>query len=207
LVEFHPFRIEDLREKEKVQFSPIFFEECFLPEDVMHLHPHGGDMINVEDVSDSTTQDESCLMDEDYFPVSKPLAKVFGVNNTPRQEKVNLVVLCHGFQGSSLDMFNLRHYFSLRHPKNLYLASKANQDNSVIDINVMGAKLAHEVVDFINMYVTGGEESVQRLSFVGHSMGGLIIRAALPMLKNYSDRMGTYMSFSSPHLGVNKGDS
>jgi hypothetical protein len=34
---------------------------------------------------------------------------------------------------------------------------------------------------------------------VGHSLGGIIARAALPHLKYYI--LGTYISFSSPHLG------
>ena len=32
-------------------------------------------------------------------------------------------------------------------------------------------------------------------------MGGLIIRAALPYLENFSNKMHMYISFSSPHLG------
>lgn len=135
------------------------------------------------------------------------MPKVFGINNVRKEEQINLVVLCHGFQGSSLDMYNLKHYFSLRYPSNYYITSKANEENSEIDIDTMGTKMAHEVIDYVNMYIQGGVDSVSRLSFVGHSMGGLIIRAALPRLKDFKDKMGTYMSFSSPHLGVNKGDS
>ena len=36
---------------------------------------------------------------------------------------------------------------------------------------------------------------------MGHSLGGLIIRAALPHLSDYSAQMFTLMTFSSPHLG------
>jgi len=40
------------------------------------------------------------------------------------------------------------------------------------------------------------------VSFVGHSLGGLIIRAALPLLEGeLKDKFYTYMSLSSPHLG------
>ena len=40
-----------------------------------------------------------------------------------------------------------------------------------------------------------------RISFVGHSLGGLIIRAALPHLEEFKDKFFTYMSLSSPHMG------
>lgn len=40
-----------------------------------------------------------------------------------------------------------------------------------------------------------------RISFIGHSLGGLIIRAALPHLEEYSDKMFSYFSLSTPHLG------
>jgi len=39
------------------------------------------------------------------------------------------------------------------------------------------------------------------LSFIGHSLGGLIIRAALPYLDCYSSKMHLFMTFSSAHLG------
>jgi alpha-beta hydrolase superfamily lysophospholipase len=36
---------------------------------------------------------------------------------------------------------------------------------------------------------------------MGHSMGGLIIRSALPRLKKYKDHFHSFISLSSPHLG------
>ena len=42
---------------------------------------------------------------------------------------------------------------------------------------------------------------ITRISFIGHSLGGVIIRAALPYLEKYKDLMYTFMTFSSPHLG------
>ena len=41
-----------------------------------------------------------------------------------------------------------------------------------------------------------------RLSFVCHSLGGLIIRAALPLLEDLSDRMETLATLMTPHLGI-----
>ena len=40
-----------------------------------------------------------------------------------------------------------------------------------------------------------------RISFVGHSMGGIIIRSALSYIRNLSQYLYAYLSFSSPHLG------
>ena len=39
------------------------------------------------------------------------------------------------------------------------------------------------------------------MSFIGHSIGGLIIRAALPHLAEYAPKFFTYISLGSPHLG------
>jgi hypothetical protein len=45
-------------------------------------------------------------------------------------------------------------------------------------------------------------ETLGRLSFLGHSLGGLKIRAALPYLSEFKDKMYTFVSFSTPHLGL-----
>ena len=39
------------------------------------------------------------------------------------------------------------------------------------------------------------------MSFIGHSLGGLIIRAALPYLERYASKMHLFMTICSPHLG------
>ncbi len=46
-----------------------------------------------------------------------------------------------------------------------------------------------------------------RISFIGHSLGGIIIRAAFDYLKEYKSCMHTFITLSSPHLGVNYNDS
>ena len=42
---------------------------------------------------------------------------------------------------------------------------------------------------------------LSRLSFIGHSLGGLIIRAALPYLDKFKDKMHGLLTLCSPHLG------
>ena len=43
---------------------------------------------------------------------------------------------------------------------------------------------------------------VNKISFIGHSLGGVIIRAALSHLSQFKNLMHSYMSLSSPHLGA-----
>ena len=45
------------------------------------------------------------------------------------------------------------------------------------------------------------------INMVGHSMGGIIARAALPHLQQYRSRFGFFCSLSSPHLGYLNGVS
>ena len=63
----------------------------------------------------------------------------------------------------------------------------------------MGTRLANEVHQYIRENCPGNQLS--RLSFVGYSMGGLIVRAALPHLEKYQDKMHGFLSLCAPHLG------
>ena len=54
-------------------------------------------------------------------------------------------------------------------------------------------------IELSKMLIGGKKE--YRLSFIGHSMGGLIIRAAIPHLKQFSQKFYSYISLSTPHLG------
>jgi len=88
---------------------------------------------------------------------------------------------------------------SILYPNALFLCSSQNEDQTEGDIFDMGKNLANEVTMFINDWCPGS--CLGRISFVGHSLGGLIIRAALPYLEEFSSKMFTIMTFSSPHLG------
>lgn len=71
-------------------------------------------------------------------------------------------------------------------------------------IEVMGENLSQEVKKFIKEWCysrDGKTLYLQKLSFIGHSLGGLIIRSALPMLEEFKGFMHGYMSLGSPHLG------
>lgn len=112
---------------------------------------------------------------------------------------LHLIVLAHGFQGNSCDMRLFKDTIVQLHPDALVLCSQANETSSDGDILAMGENLASEVSNYIKDNCPG--PALGRLSFAGHSLGGMIIRAALPRLDEFSDKMYTYITFSTPHLG------
>jgi len=123
----------------------------------------------------------------------------------------HVFVLVHGFQGTGFDMRLMKNNISLLYPTALCLCSAANEDCTEGSIELMGERLAAEVRTFIQEWCSGEGEGVgggdnsepplARLSFVTHSVGGLVARAALPLLAEHCGRMHTFLSLSSPHLG------
>lgn len=108
-------------------------------------------------------------------------------------------MLVHGFQGNACDMRLLKNNLSVMHPDAIFLSSSTNESETEGDIMELGERLAKEVKDYIQSFCP--VSCLARISFIGHSLGGLIIRAALPHLEEFKDKFYTYMSFSTPHLG------
>ena len=69
----------------------------------------------------------------------------------------------------------------------------------------MGKKLASEVKSYIKEWNEG--LIFKKISFIGHSIGGVIIRSALPHLEEFKNKFWIYISLSSPHLGYAFSDS
>ena len=118
----------------------------------------------------------------------------------------HLFVFVHGFQGSSSDMLIFKEGFSMINSTCYFLCSKANENENDIDIGSMGKKLSKEVHNYIKSRFPN-PMFLGKISFVGYSLGGLIIRAALPMLEEYKEKMWSLTTFSSPHLGYMFSDS
>ena len=118
---------------------------------------------------------------------------------------LHLIVLVHGFEGNSNDMRILKNEIGLINPSIVFLPSSANQDDTGADVISMGKKLAAEVKSYIKEWNNG--LIFKKISFIGHSIGGVIIRAALPDLEEFKDKFWLYLSLSSPHLGYVFSDS
>lgn len=113
---------------------------------------------------------------------------------------VNMIVLVHGFQGSASDMKSMRGFLGSHYPELHIMISKANEGSTHTDLDSQGFRLAAEVKKNINEMV--GESNLRSISFMGHSLGGVIIRAALPYLKEYHEQFQTLITLGSPHLGA-----
>jgi triacylglycerol esterase/lipase EstA (alpha/beta hydrolase family) len=93
----------------------------------------------------------------------------------------------------------LRNQIALDFPDAVVLLSTANEGQTESDIMEMGERLANEFKNYILSYCP--EQCISKISLIGHSLGGLIIRAALPHLAEYSSKFHLFCSMGSPHLG------
>ena len=93
----------------------------------------------------------------------------------------------------------IKNNIALVFPEVMFLMSQANEDNTEGDIAEMGVRLAQEINTHISHYCPG--QSLSKISFIAHSLGGLISRAALPYLQDHHKKMCNFITLSSPHLG------
>ncbi|KAJ3066105.1 hypothetical protein HDU98_010585 [Podochytrium sp. JEL0797] len=81
-----------------------------------------------------------------------------------------------------------------------YLMSDVNEEDTMNDIEVLADRLVSEIVAFIR------EQRIQvdRISFVCHSLGGLIARCAIQnaAMDPFRSKFDTFISLSSPHLSL-----
>ncbi|KAL1336304.1 hypothetical protein HN51_030690 [Arachis hypogaea] len=128
-------------------------------------------------------------------------------NLSQNEDVLRVVVFVHGFQGHHLDLRLVRNQWVIIDPKVKFLMSEANEDNTSGDIREMGSRLAKEVDKYLKKKIIKASRSGRlkdiHLSFVGHSMGNLIIRTALTesIMEPYTRYLYTYVSMSGPHLG------
>ena len=103
----------------------------------------------------------------------------------------------HGYQASRQDFILFKNCLEIRYNCRVFISS-TNEGRTDDSIENSGKRLAIELNNFFKTVEFGPGT---RISFVGHSMGGIIIRSALSYIKNLDMYLYSYMSFSSPHLG------
>lgn len=114
--------------------------------------------------------------------------------------EMHLMFLVHGYRGSSMDMHMIKGYINMIYPSVHVHSVKNNENYTDNSIDVLGDNLAEEILQYIHQ--SRVPKHRLKISFIGHSLGGLILRAALLLLKDYKSCMHSFITFSSPHVGI-----
>ncbi|XP_069710803.1 protein FAM135B isoform X1 [Phaenicophaeus curvirostris] len=118
------------------------------------------------------------------------------------EDGIHLVVCVHGLDGNSADLRLVKTFIELGLPGgNLdFLMSERNQTDTFADFDTMTDRLLDEIIQHIQLY----NLSISRISFIGHSLGNVIIRSVLtrPRFRCYLNKLHTFLSLSGPHLGT-----
>ncbi|XP_021375340.1 protein FAM135A-like [Mizuhopecten yessoensis] len=116
-------------------------------------------------------------------------------------EGVHLVVCVHGLDGNSADLRLVRTYVEMALPgyRIEFLMSERNQD-TFADFDLMTDRLESEILSFLDLYGI----NPSKVSFVGHSLGNIIVRSVVsrPKLAHLVPKLHTFLSLSGPHLGT-----
>lgn len=114
--------------------------------------------------------------------------------------KIHIYVLVHGLGGCQTDLLAYKNHISLINPNAEFIISNKNSShNSERDINELAQNLALEIEADMHFYDV---RNVDKISFIGFSLGGIIIRAALPLISKYKAKFYGYISLATPHLGL-----
>ncbi|XP_027248620.1 protein FAM135A isoform X3 [Cricetulus griseus] len=136
-------------------------------------------------------------------PLLAPSAPYFSMEEDDSSEDgVHLIVCVHGLDGNSADLRLVKTYIELGLPGGRvdFLMSERNQNDTFADFDCMTDRLLDEIIQYIQIYSL----TVSKISFIGHSLGNLIIRSVLtrPRFKYYLSKLHTFLSLSGPHLGT-----
>ncbi|XP_030645005.1 protein FAM135B [Chanos chanos] len=118
------------------------------------------------------------------------------------EDGIHLVVCVHGLDGNSADLRLVKTFIELGLPGSRldFLMSERNQTDTFADFDTMTDRLLDEIIQHIQLY----NLTVGRISFIGHSLGNVIIRSVLtrPRFRCYLSKLHTFLSLSGPHLGT-----
>uniref|UniRef100_A0AAZ3RXY1 DUF676 domain-containing protein n=1 Tax=Oncorhynchus tshawytscha TaxID=74940 RepID=A0AAZ3RXY1_ONCTS len=118
------------------------------------------------------------------------------------EDGIHLVVCVHGLDGNSADLRLVKTFIELGLPGSRldFLMSERNQTDTFADFDTMTDRLLDEIIQHIQLY----NLTIGRISFIGHSLGNVIIRSVLtrPRFRCYLIKLHTFLSLSGPHLGT-----
>ncbi|CAH1439149.1 unnamed protein product [Lactuca virosa] len=124
-----------------------------------------------------------------------------------KHSPTHLVVMVNGLIGSAHNWRYAAKQFLKKYPDDL-IVHCSERNSSLLTFNgvdVMGNRLANEVVSVIKRY-----PNLEKISFIGHSLGGLVARYAIAKLygvHTQDSRIGglvpiNFITVATPHLGT-----
>ena len=132
---------------------------------------------------------------EQKFHFEKKQKKIF-----ESEIGIHLIIFIHGYKGSHLDLDFLKHHIYLINPYLELYSIKTISKETEKDINFLSIKISEEIED----YIFNKNLIINKLSFIGFSLGGVLCRSCLKFLKKeYQKKLFFLLTLSSPHLGLN----
>ncbi|NXX85549.1 F135A protein, partial [Urocolius indicus] len=142
------------------------------------------------------------FMYSDVFKLASSIPYFTMEEDDCSEEGIHLIVCVHGLDGNSADLRLVKTYIELGLPGGRidFLMSERNQNDTFADFDSMTDRLLDEIIQYIQIY----NLTLSKISFIGHSLGNLIIRSVLtrPRFKYYLNKLHTFLSLSGPHLGT-----
>jgi len=194
ILDYELMRVEDISFFDKTKLVPIFFEYKIEKANDLKTKtsPYGGN--RKFGFYLDLPQNSFKMSEKNKGTITQRVSEGKGGN-----PKYHLLILVHGYKGCDFDMRVYKNHLMNFFPRSLCMISNINSTaEEAVSILKLGENLAKEVKQYI-LGVTSKE--IDRISFIGHSLGGLVIRAALPLLAPFKSKFCTYMSLGSPHLG------
>ena len=137
----------------------------------------------------------------------KQLKPYFLDSFLPRQQRVrapgvHLVVCVHGLQGNQFDLRLYRIFLQLVLPQVRFdfLMAQSNQGGTFCDFNLMTDRLMEEILEYVHDMPT----TPSKISFIGHSLGNIVVRSLVtrPQFAELQAKLYLMLSICGPHLGT-----
>jgi len=156
-----------------------------------------------DDLKEILGEDESSFQVDGSNEEVEELEKEIIQNNEKlHQEKDHLVVLVHGLDGNSNDLYYIRLKLESKFPTLLVHCASSNDGflKTHDGIDNGGKRLAKEIEEILEKH-----KHINKFSIIGHSLGGLYARYCLGLLyeKNIFENIlpTNFITLATPHLG------
>lgn len=118
---------------------------------------------------------------------------------------LHIVFILHGFKANPQDMKKVMDLITLTYPHVKCILLHKCYSNAIQSLSYLAKQVAEEII--LNLKSVEQESKgqvIERVSFIAHSVGGLVFRLAIsdPSLTPYRSTFHLFLSLNVPHLGL-----